>query len=443
MEKRLIFQIGTNNWQRGEEFAPGSGILHEAHHKAYNDMEHTVGYSIYPSRTQTSDDDRVAIFSLDHDIPICESISPVSNYRFHSMSDAEFDGYCNKLMRCVEAEIARAEEAEGVPVSVAIAHHSFLNPLILSRINARRAAPMQLLCFVHGTALKMFAHEKAGIDPEYPRRFLPMMEKAGIFGPNSPIDACAAISNEQLTKFSDVFPQYPKERMLLSPNGFDTGVFHQIDGLDRNVVLSGLDVAQSPIASAPEKVGCAPDKVVVFCGKFADWKRLDALLHAAASYETRYNVATLIIGSGPKEAIHQYHSMAYEKLGLKQTYFLGPRGHSDIAMLNNIADVGVYPSRNEPFGLVFIECMACGTPVIGANSGGPKDFVTDAVGGLIPEAEGDELTAALTSAIGRALEGNWKHTKGPVAARYARENFSVMSQCEGLMAPFEAKREAA
>jgi glycosyltransferase involved in cell wall biosynthesis len=36
-------------------------------------------------------------------------------------------------------------------------------------------------------------------------------------------------------------------------------------------------------------------------------------------------------------------------------------------------------------GMVFIEAMACGTPVIGADSGGPKDFVTPAVGALVPE----------------------------------------------------------
>ena len=34
MGDRLIFQLGTNNWQRGGEFATGSGILQEAHHNA-------------------------------------------------------------------------------------------------------------------------------------------------------------------------------------------------------------------------------------------------------------------------------------------------------------------------------------------------------------------------------------------------------------------------
>ena len=42
-------------------------------------------------------------------------------------------------------------------------------------------------------------------------------------------------------------------------------------------------------------------------------------------------------------------------------------------------------SRKEPFGMVFIECMACGTPTIGANSGGPTEFVKPEQGVLVDE----------------------------------------------------------
>jgi len=54
----MIFQLGTNNWQRKMkgseelEFAPGSGVLHEAHHNAYNQMEGIKSYSMYPSKNQ-------------------------------------------------------------------------------------------------------------------------------------------------------------------------------------------------------------------------------------------------------------------------------------------------------------------------------------------------------------------------------------------------------
>jgi len=46
MSDRLIFQLGTNNWQRSGEFAPGPGILHEAHHHAYNALPGVRAYSM-------------------------------------------------------------------------------------------------------------------------------------------------------------------------------------------------------------------------------------------------------------------------------------------------------------------------------------------------------------------------------------------------------------
>ncbi|MEM7274016.1 MAG: glycosyltransferase [Actinomycetota bacterium] len=441
---RLIFQLGTNNWQRGGEFAPGSGILHESHHRAFAAMPDTVAWSVYPSSAQRTIEDEVRILELDHEVPICESVSPVSSYRFHSMSDEVFAAYRDRLRRFTEETIDAAEAAAGVPVSVAIAHHTFLNPLILTAINRARVAAgrprFAILCFVHGTALKMFAHEQAGIDPDYPKRFLPMMEAAGVFDPDGGIDLCAAISQEQIDKFGAVFGAFPRSRMVLSPNGYASSIFvpRTVTPAERAQLLADLVPAPSPSMAAPAAVDPAVEKVVMFCGKFADWKRLDALLAAAADYEQDGRIATLIVGSGPEEAIEHYHRLAYDELGLQRTHFLGPRPQPEIATLNALADIGVYPSRNEPFGLVFIEAMACGLPVIGADSGGPRDFVTDAVGGLVPETEGAELVAALTDRIRTALAEDWKATKGPVAADYARERFSTDRQCRDLLAALDA-----
>merc|ERR1712203_1094620 len=128
-------------------------------------------------------------------------------------------------------------------------------------------------------------------------------------------------------------------------------------------------------------------KVVTFVGKFADWKRLDAVLYAASKYESEFSdLATMIVGSGPAEAIEQYEGLA-KTLALQRTFFLGPKGQDVLAELFSASELGMFPSYKEPFGMVFIECMACGTPTLGAKSGGPTEFITDDVGVLIPEVD--------------------------------------------------------
>ena len=241
----------------------------------------------------------------------------------------------------------------------------------------------------------MFNNERRGDQPEeFPLRFWPFMQREKIFDyadAEHGVDVAAAISLEQVNALLDVFGEFPRERVVLSPNGYNQDVFGPLpDGTDRAAILArfftqpldGSDQAPEPVAP-PEGF----DAVVAFCGKFADWKRLDALLRAAAIYEQyEYRILTLVIGSGPPQAQRAMHELSTE-LGLRRTYFLGPRPQDELALLFGCADVGCFPSYREPFGLVFVECMACGTPVIGADSGGPRDFVTSEVGTLVPETD--------------------------------------------------------
>jgi glycosyltransferase involved in cell wall biosynthesis len=451
---RLIFQLGTNNWQRGGEFAPGSGILHEAHHHAYNALPGLRCYSMYPSRRQRFREDEVRVFPLDHDIPICESISPVSNYRWHSMSDEEVAAYRKRLTDEVAGWIDEIEAGTDDRFRLAIAHHGFMNTVVMRDVIRRRAAAgrgtMPLLCFAHGTELKMYANEKRGDRPdEFPLRFLPFMQGEKIFDhadPEHGVDVVAAISGEQVEALLNVFPEFPRERVVLSPNGYNQEVFRVLPEVypDRAKVLAGF-TTHVPEGSekTPEPVAPADgfDAVVAFVGKFADWKRLDALLRAAAIYERgEKKILTLVMGSGPHEAQVQMHDLAAE-LGLRRTYFLGPRPQDELAVLFNCADVGCFPSYREPFGLVFIECMACGTPVIGADSGGPRDFVTSEVGVLVPETDDRQaLAESLAVAVTRAVDEDWKRAKGPLAEAYAKENFSVVSQVSHLLAEVERLR---
>lgn len=453
---RIVFQIGTNQWQgRGTdgkiEFAPGSGVAHESHHRALQSLDGTAPYSIWPSRMQRfrADADDVRVFELEHDIPICESVSPVSSYRWHAMPAEEFEAYRARLRSDCEAYIDDIERRHGEPVTLAIVHHTFLNPIVMGDINRARVAAgrprIPVLCFVHGTALKMFIHEKRGDNQEeFPMRFLALQEREGTFssGERRAVDWCAAISREQLERFRSVFPDYPRDRVMLSPNGYNQSVFRPAAEPAaarewRRAVLPGFSTAPyEGSAHAPRAVPGDYDAVVAFCGKFADWKRLDALLHAAAVWEADEaapRTCLLVVGSGPHDRQVLYQDLA-DELGLRHAYFLGPKEQPDLARLFTAADVAVFPSRDEPFGLVFIEAMACGTPVIGAASGGPLDFVTAGEGALVPEQDDVRaLGASLADAVGTALRDDWKTGKGPHCAEHARANFSVATQIDQLL----------
>ena len=78
-------------------------------------------------------------------------------------------------------------------------------------------------------------------------------------------------------------------------------------------------------------------------------------------------IETIIVGSG---ALEDKLKEQAKELGLKHTHFVGRKNHSEICKLQNLADVSLIPSRNEPFGLVVIEGTSCGHPVIATNSGG-------------------------------------------------------------------------
>merc|ERR1712066_185273 len=195
----------------------------------------------------------------------------------------------------------------------------------------------------------------------------------------------------------------------------------------------------------PSAEACTKYKrVLVFVGKAAEWKRQAALLHAMADIEKKFpDVALLCAGTGPNAEMDKLKKLC-EQLGLKNTFLLGARGQDQLAEMYTVAELGCFPSFKEPFGLVFVECMACKAPVIGANSGGPKDFVTPEVGELVAEppetkdlstvADGVKtLGGTLKEAISRALNEDWKKTKGSACIKLAHDKFTVGAQVSAML----------
>jgi glycosyltransferase involved in cell wall biosynthesis len=463
-----IFCLGTNNWQGGGEFAPGSGILHEGHHESLRALPNVTGcFSMWPSRNQRTNPDRkdYRVFALEHDIPICESISPVSSYRWHSMSEDEFNAYRTRLANEVEAFINDAEAETGIPFNLFIAHHTFVNPTVMVEINRRRTSAgkprVPVVVFAHGTALKMYQNELKQSD-EYPLRFYPWIQEQKIFDKSAGnVDGVFVIANAQHAIFNAVFPEFDPARVVVAPNGYNQKIFHKVPNatpasvfikdtlpakyyasIAEELAEQGAETVAHVTSTQESGIPTAKfDRLVLFTGKFADWKRLDVMLKAAAQYRVAglakgVSIGTLIAGGGPPEDELLYKRLAYVELkAAEHVFFLGPLGQDLLTRVNTVVDLGVFPSKDEPFGLVFIECMACGTPVLGARSGGPIDFVTDAVGALIEEhADHDVLAQRFADKVVEVIvDQNWKATKGADCINYAVENFSLKAQCAQIL----------
>ncbi|MGB6300181.1 MAG: glycosyltransferase family 1 protein [Rivularia sp. (in: cyanobacteria)] len=103
-----------------------------------------------------------------------------------------------------------------------------------------------------------------------------------------------------------------------------------------------------------------------------------------------------LVGDGPhREALEKHFQGT-------NTYFVGYLAGTDLASAFASADAFVFPSRTETLGLVLLEAMAAGCPVVAARSGGIPDIVTDGVNGYLFEPKSDD--AGAIAATMRLLE---------------------------------------
>merc|ERR1712070_420294 len=154
-------------------------------------------------------------------------------------------------------------------------------------------------------------------------------------------------------------------------------------------------------------------------------------------------MVTLCVGTGPDEERDKLITVSKD-LGLKNSYICGARGQPVLAEIYTVSELGCFPSFKEPFGLVFVECMACKAPVVGANSGGPKDFVSDDVGTLVAEPPEttdlstvpngiETLGKTLAETITTALRDDWKSKKGEACIKLAHDKFTVGAQVKKML----------
>jgi glycosyltransferase involved in cell wall biosynthesis len=111
-------------------------------------------------------------------------------------------------------------------------------------------------------------------------------------------------------------------------------------------------------------------------------KRWDIFLEAIDLLKRNYpsiNCKAVIVGNGLE--IDRFHAKV-KQLGIAdQVIFLGEKDHKELPMIYNLMDVFVFPTDNESLGLVGLEAMACGIPVIAPYVGGIRGYLKNGVNG--------------------------------------------------------------
>ena len=171
----------------------------------------------------------------------------------------------------------------------------------------------------------------------------------------------------------------------------------------------------------------APRPVLLFVGRFLDFKRVPLLIRAYARARERMSVpAPLVIWGGvPGEWEGEHPHTVATEAGVDGVYLTGWRDHDELPLGLACADCFVAPSTDEPFGLVYLEAMSAGLPVIGTRSGGPPSFVNVVAGepdGWLVEPDDEAALAdAIVFAVDHAAE---RSGRGANARRHAHASYS-------------------
>lgn len=141
--------------------------------------------------------------------------------------------------------------------------------------------------------------------------------------------------------------------------------------------------------------GNPEDPLLLYVGRVSAEKQIDGIKPVL---EAIPQARLAIVGDGPsREALEAHFA------GTK-THFVGYLQGLELASAFASADAFVFPSRTETLGLVLLEAMAAGCPVVAARSGGIPDIVTDGVNGYLFEPDDPDGAITATKSLLEATQ---------------------------------------
>jgi D-inositol-3-phosphate glycosyltransferase len=303
----------------------------------------------------------------------------------------------------------------GRGVEYALIHaHYWLSGVVGLTLAARWSVPMLQMFHTLGDLKNRVARRAADVEPE-----VRLDEEARIVASADRVVAASVAEREHLTQRHGV----DVSRIAVIPCGVDTDLFTPGVAADARAALRLPD-------------GC----LVLYVGRLAPIKGLETLLDALGLLGRRGRAVRLIVVGGEADEPTDAHETGLRRriadLGIGDLVgFAGPQPQETLRTHYVAADVTVLPSHYESFGLVAMEAMACGSPVVASRVGGLTTTVRDgATGFLVPEGDvealADRLDALLADPdlrwrLGRegirwAAQHRWPCVAEAICREYAR-----------------------
>ena len=199
-------------------------------------------------------------------------------------------------------------------------------------------------------------------------------------------DLIVVNSNDIKNKVLKLTGVTPNKLIVISP-GIDYEKFYRMD--------------RQQIENHKKDFNIGNDKtILLFAGNAIKRKGLDILVDALKLLRTVQlsKIHLIICSEGPE--LNKTKNKLQDIKGIKDSViFLKKMDQSELRILYNIASIFIFPSRDEPLGLVGLEAIACGTPVIGSNIGGIPEYINKNNGMLFEVNKSKELAKRIGSII--------------------------------------------
>lgn len=311
--------------------------------------------------------------------------------------------------------VLQAMQQTGLTPDVIHVHSPFVTGSLALRLRRRTGAPV---VFTHHTLYHLYAHYA-----RLPRRLVRWWTRRHVAGFCRQVDAVVAPSRAVAQLVRQL---YGAEGLL-------------------RVVPTGLDLrpfAQAPREPLRQRLAIPPRApVLLHVGRLAPEKNVAVLLEALFQVlQALPDAHALVVGGGPLEAWVRRQAAGSPSSG--RIHVAGPVAPEEVPAWYAAADLFITASTTETQGLVAVEAMAAGLPVVAPDAFGLRDVVADGRSGYLVPARDQTLAQALAEAALRLLQSLDLRQAMARAARQEAARYDIRETVSALLALYEEVRSA-